>query len=159
MLPAIHCSFLSTATFKMASEALMAKKGRGVMDRKCFTLASKCSDKLFAFPNKDEWSCFPSDTGGFSPISKVGIQCLVSTMYYSILCVAKKFSVLLMVFLVIRDVLFRQNILFPITFFAVYTRSLYLVILHTYVVQYSRSNIGGLYYMCRNLWSRSTRDP
>ncbi len=66
------------------------------MDRKCFTLASKCSDKLLAFPNKDEGSCFPSDTGGFSPISKVGIQCLVSTMYLRILCVAKKFSVLLM---------------------------------------------------------------
>ena len=45
----------------MASEALMAKKGRGAMDRKCFTLASNCSDKLLAFPNKDEGSCFPSE--------------------------------------------------------------------------------------------------
>ncbi len=82
LLTANHCSFLSTATFKMASEALMAKKGRGVMYRKCFTLASKCFDKLLAFPNKDEGSCFPSYTGGFSPISKVGIQCLVSTMLF-----------------------------------------------------------------------------
>jgi hypothetical protein len=32
------------------------------MDREMFTVASKFSDKLSAFPNKDEGYCFPSDT-------------------------------------------------------------------------------------------------
>jgi hypothetical protein len=53
---------LSSVTFKMASAALPTEK-----DREMFTLASKFSDKLSAFPNKDEGCCFPSDTRDFHP--------------------------------------------------------------------------------------------
>jgi hypothetical protein len=52
---------------KMAAEALPTKKGRGAMDREIFTLASKFSNKLSIFPNKDEGYCFPSDTRDFHP--------------------------------------------------------------------------------------------
>jgi hypothetical protein len=44
----------------MASAAFSTKN-----DREMFTLASKFSDKLSAFPNKDEGWCFPSDTRDF----------------------------------------------------------------------------------------------
>jgi hypothetical protein len=41
--------------------------GGGAMDREMFTLASKFSNKLSVFPNKDEVRCFPSDTRDFHP--------------------------------------------------------------------------------------------
>jgi hypothetical protein len=46
----------------MASAAFSTKN-----DREMFALASKFSDKLSAFPNKDEGWCFTSDTGDFHP--------------------------------------------------------------------------------------------
>ncbi len=58
-----HC----TAIIIMMAEALPTKKGRGAMDREIFTLASKFSNKLSIFPNKDDGYCFPSDTRDFHP--------------------------------------------------------------------------------------------
>ena len=101
----IICSTLSSVTFKMASAAFSTKN-----DREMFTLASKFSDKLSAFPIRYR---------GFSPISIVGKHFLLSMMFKSTLWVARKIPMLLMVFCINRDALFRRDNLFPITFFAV----------------------------------------
>ncbi len=58
---------------------------------------------------------------GFSPISIVGKHFLLSTMYKSTLWVARKIPILLLVFFINRDALFRRDHLFPISFFAVYS--------------------------------------
>jgi hypothetical protein len=50
----------------MASEALQTKNVKGAMDREMFTLASKFSERLSAFPNEDEECCFPSETRDFN---------------------------------------------------------------------------------------------
>jgi hypothetical protein len=56
---------------------------------------------------------------GFSTISIVGKHFLLSMMYKSTLWVVRKIPVLLMVFCINRDALFRRDNLFPINFFAV----------------------------------------
>ncbi len=54
-------------------------------DREMFTLASKFSDKLSAFPNKERGVLFSIRYYGFSPIRIVGKHFLLSTMYKSML--------------------------------------------------------------------------
>ncbi len=88
-------------------------------DREMFTLASKFSDKLSEFPNKERGVLFSVRYYGFSPIRTVGKHFLLSTMYKSMLWVARKISMLLMVFFINRNALFSRDNLFPITFFAV----------------------------------------
>ncbi len=70
MLPAIHCSFLSTATFKMASEALMAKMGRGVMDRKFLPWHQNVPINCWHFPTKTRGAVFHQIPGDFYPSAK-----------------------------------------------------------------------------------------
>jgi len=112
----IHCSTLSTVTFKMASEALPTKKGRGI--EKYLPWHQNFPINCRHFPSKTRGAVFPLIPGIFTHQHSRKFF-LLSMMYKSMLCVARKIPQLLMVFFVNRDALFSRDNLFPINFFAV----------------------------------------
>ncbi len=112
----IHCSTLSTVTFKMAPEALPTKKGRGI--DKYLPWHQNFPINCRHFPTKTRCDVFPLIPGIFTHQHSRNFF-LLSMMYKSMLCDARKIPLLLMVFFINRDALFSRDNLFPINFFAV----------------------------------------